>query len=503
MNNSVLKIGSKIASFGVFFIYFVLFLVGTMVWLVRSYWGDVDLLSVPVMLFNGLTNGVSKVLIFKVLFVLLAVPLGGIGVGLFLVKRFKKEYKREISLSIWGGYLFLLWGGGIWFCRQIIDREIIWHSFIAVCLIYFFIQRRDFRKGTLFFSAVLLFAGSFIFGWTKGVFDDLAVEECEFYLVEDTKKIKMNEKRNIILVFAESFEQRYSRIEEEAKVLKVNDEDAILFSDFMEGDALGATHSALSAALNGVKIYKKDVCLRHFMYDKVLENGNDFDNGLDVDRIGLGNVLAYNGYKNLFVKGADISFMNTDDILEKQGFLKENIHGQHSFLWWEEYKKNLKTDWWGPSDKDVFEFFKQKILEINGKEPFFAVMFTADLHPDTMEVLVNPYFDSKEEIIKGTINNLNEFIKWYKKQDFYENTSLVIIADHERKDSGSKAENKKLYNAFFNVPENLRLNLNLDRKFTQLDIAVTLLELAGAEIEERRYGVGVSVFSDNKTLAEK
>ena len=80
---------------------------------------------------------------------------------------------------------------------------------------------------------------------------------------------------------------------------------------------------------------------------------------------------------------------------------------------------------------------------------------------------------------------------------------IVIIADHERKDSGSKAENKKLYNAFFNVPENLRLNLNLDRKFTQLDIAVTLLELAGAEIEERRYGVGVSVFSDNKTLAEK
>ena len=53
------------------------------------------------------------------------------------------------------------------------------------------------------------------------------------------------------------------------------------------------------------------------------------------------------------------------------------------------------------------------------------------------------------------------------------------------------------------MPENLRLNLNLDRKFTQLDIAATLLELAGAEIEERRYGVGVSVFSDNKTLAEK
>ena len=33
----------------------------------------------------------------------------------------------------------------------------------------------------------------------------------------------------------------------------------------------------------------------------------------DVEKFGVGNVLKHNGYKNLFVKGADLGFAKTDE----------------------------------------------------------------------------------------------------------------------------------------------------------------------------------------------
>ncbi|MBR5598519.1 MAG: sulfatase-like hydrolase/transferase, partial [Alphaproteobacteria bacterium] len=174
-----------------------------------------------------------------------------------------------------------------------------------------------------------------------------------------------------------------------------------------------------------------------------------------------------------------------------------------SFPWWDEFIKQKEKGWWGPSDKDVIKKFKELILEVNGKQPFFAVMFTVDFHANLSNFMDNPFFDTDEEIIASTINNFNEFIEWFEKQDFYENTSLVILADHKKMGNKIKNPKEKLYNAFFNVPKELEEGLNLDRTFNQVDIAPTLLELAGVKLKERQYGVGVSLFSNKKTLVER
>ena len=53
------------------------------------------------------------------------------------------------------------------------------------------------------------------------------------------------------------------------------------------------------------------------------------------------------------------------------------------------------------------------------------------------------------------------------------------------------------------VLEELKEDLRVERKFNQVDMAPTLLEIAGVKLKKRRYGVGVSLFSKEKTIAEK
>lgn len=69
-------------------------------------------------------------------------------------------------------------------------------------------------------------------------------------------------------------------------------------------------------------------------------------------------------------------------------------------------------------------------------------MFTLDLHRGD-----NPFYRDDAEIREATVANINDFIAWFKKQDFYDNTTLVILADHKRMGAGVEAGGG-LYNAF-------------------------------------------------------
>jgi hypothetical protein len=69
--------------------------------------------------------------------------------------------------------------------------------------------------------------------------------------------------------------------------------------------------------------------------------------------------------------------------------------------------------------------------------------------------------------------------------------------------NNEREKDEKLYNAFFNLPEELKKGVNKKREFNQIDLAPSVLEIAGVVLDSRKYGTGVSIFSDKKTLAEK
>ena len=79
---------------------------------------------------------------------------------------------------------------------------------------------------------------------------------------------------------------------------------------------------------------------------------------------------------------------------------------------------------------------------------------------------------------------VNEYINWLKKQDFYSNTTIVLIGDHQvMQDSfynDNKEYNRVIYNAFIN---SVNKGNNKNREFSQYDMYPTILASIGATIE--------------------
>ncbi len=102
---------------------------------------------------------------------------------------------------------------------------------------------------------------------------------------------------------------------------------------------------------------------------------------------------------------------------------------------------------------------------------------------------------------------LNDFITWIKEQDFYKNTTIVILGDHISMQEeyfasrGIEYKNRYMYNCYINpAVEPIK---NEERIYTELDTYPTIIAALGGEIPGNRLGLGVNLFSKQKTLAEK
>lgn len=301
------------------------------------------------------------------------------------------------------------------------------------------------------------------------------------------ENISINEKRNLIVIYDESFNKKYSSFIYRNKRYAVNDKKAVHFKYFKQGIRQECTRLALEASFTG----------KHPVLGGKINTS-------------ISNLTKDNGFQNIFVQGGNINWLETKKFLLASGFDEDNIYGveggdykgcseDEKLCFLKNTPQKRKTLFWADSiaDRDVFLIFKQKISELDRNKPFFAVMFTMNLHVGT-----NPYFESFEEAVVDNIMLLNNFIDWFEHSDFYENTTLIILADHARMGEKNR-EDEILYNAFFNLPERLTENLNTNRIFNQTDMFLTMLKILGFNLPKNKIGVSASLFSQEKTYAEE
>ena len=492
--------------FNVVFLFLVVFLCCAINFITSTY-GKVDIVQLVYFIQIGNVDGLGTSFCFKMILWCVLVPV----VITFLVFLLFNFLKRDRECFVEPAVFVIFAVGLVVFCSKYFDYELV--SYISWVLLFIFVLLLNFNykpSNILFLIVFFVFVMWGVYAKQYGnMFDIREYGETNFYKENYKEVVGENiNKRNVIVVFLESFNEEYSRKPE----VKVNDDDAVKFDNFIEGYVQRWTQGALFSAFTGVHIhylsdffrYKAGFKIKKFesLYNvKYSENSNDLGeiyNFYTPKIDSLGKIAKEHNYQNLFIQGTSVDFSGTRDFLLNNGFDKDNIYGYDELI----NKVNIKnvsgTMLYGIDDEKVYSIFKDKISKLDETKPFLAVMFTVDLHITGDDDIEN----NIGKIVKQSIYNLNDFIEWFKKQDFYENTTLVVIGDHNRMGRGIETGGK-IYNAFFNLPDRLKENINEKRTFNQIDVFPTILEIMGFDLEHKQAGVGVSLFSDKKTIAER
>lgn len=134
------------------------------------------------------------------------------------------------------------------------------------------------------------------------------------------------------------------------------------------------------------------------------------------------------GYNTGFTYGGNIDFANFRSFMSNAGFQQLT----HS----DAFPDSLNNSKWGVHDEFVFDKFYDELSEIN--KPFFKVMLTLSSH-EPFEVPMETVFEGTDDLNKFknsahyTDEALGEFINKAKSADWWDNTLIVITADHGHK----------------------------------------------------------------------
>lgn len=365
---------------------------------------------------------------------------------------------------------------------------------------------------TLLFS-VLIFYNFFIKlkmdVYAKNLLSSSTLIEDEY--VEPSKEILSfpEKKRNLIYIFLESMEASYmteknggNEKREVIPYLETLATDNVSFSNTNKlGGALPITGTTWT--MGAIVGHTTGLPLKIYVGNNNYGKYETFLPGV----VSLGDLLEEEGYEQVFLLGSDATFGGRRKYFES--------HGNYKIWDWkqalQEGKKHFEDYvWWGYEDKDLFTYAKEQLQILSKQDkPFNFTMLTVDTHFEggyLSETCDTPFDHHYANVLHCNDQMLMEFINWIQNQDFYENTTVILVGDHLSMDQGYFKEVKQtrertIYNVILNSPIPYQKNKN--RTFTVLDFFPTTLASLNVEIKGNRLGLGTNLFSSEETLPEK
>ena len=228
----------------------------------------------------------------------------------------------------------------------------------------------------------------------------------------------------------------------------------------------------------------------------------------------LAELLEAQGYEQTMMFGASGTFGGLEYLFK--------THANWKLM---DYKYALKHKmipegykvWWGYEDDKLFEFAKKEIKRLykTGK-PFNFEMETADTHrPDGYVTpgKETPYDLPYANAIWNSDKDVMEFLKWLQKQEFYENTTVILIGDHLSmdtaffKDAGFTADyQRRQFNCIINADPSVANpdeSVTRNRLWSNWDMYPTAVAAIGGKIEGERLGIGTNLYSGEPTIYEE
>lgn len=365
---------------------------------------------------------------------------------------------------------------------------------------------------------VIVFSGVHYFGATDYIiaryFQKTKIYETHYVRPGDVDITFPDEKRNLVMIFAESIENtvlsrtngggsKYSLMPELEQLALNNvnfSNTSRLGGAQITTNARNTTTGIVSQTSGTPLVIGSDISLNN--------NFNNYKNylpGLE----NLGDILHKQGYNQKFVLGSDSNFGN-----RKTYFAQ---HGSISIFDYPEAKKqhDIPSDyhvWWGYEDKKMFNFARQASTELASlDEPFALTLLTVDTHfvdgwldPSCRDINLPTQY---ENVHACSSRMIGQFVGWLQQQPYYNNTEIVIVGDHLGMQTDfyesrmPQNYTRTVYNAFINATQKPEKEKN--RTFNSFDIFPTTLAGMGVEIQGNRLGFGTNLFSDRNTVAEQ
>ena len=329
----------------------------------------------------------------------------------------------------------------------------------------------------------------------------------KYYVNTNSVNIKApKKKRNLIIIYLESMESSLFSKDNggtfKESIIPELEEIALSNTNFSNTDKLGGSYtltltsftmSSLTASTTGTPINIK-------LFDGYSNKKPFMENVKS-----LGNVLADNGYNLELMQGSEKKFGALDLYAKYNGDYKvydDNTAKEKGLI-----DKDYFV-WWGMEDKKVLDFSKEEIINLSKEEnPFAFILFTMDTH--FKDGYLDPSCeDNYDEHLASTYScssrMINDYLKWISEQDFYKDTTIILLGDHQvMQDSfykNYKDYKRTNYNVIINGVKEPKYTKN--REYSMFDMYPTILSSIGFEIEGNKLGFGVDLYSEDKTMIE-
>lgn len=357
-------------------------------------------------------------------------------------------------------------------------------------------EKRFFYK----FIAIIFILFSFI---TNPIFKDFAVfftkgnnDFFQYYLYP-TQKIVLSKNKNIVYIYAESFEKTYfdeTLFPKLTSNLKDIKEQSIDFTNIFQAYNTGWTIAGMTASQCAIPlITPSGINSMNGLKDNFLQNA-----------ICLGDILKENNYTLKYFGGSSLKFAGKGNFYKSHSF--DKVFGK------EELKPLLKNKkyitGWGLYDDTLLDIVYQEFEKLSASnQKFFLATLTLDTHHPTghssktciqNNIFYNDGSNSMLNAIKCSDYLISKFIHKILNSKYAKDTIIVLASDHYAMPNKvyNTLEKGNRKNLLLIIDGNLTKGTQIDKLGTTLDIAPTILGLLGAK--NPNFGLGRNLL-DTKT----
>lgn len=254
-------------------------------------------------------------------------------------------------------------------------------------------------------------------------YPDIAKKYLKFNVYENSHHINFIESKpkNVIIVFTEGFSSHVIDRENTLdlhltpNIDKLYDEGVVVKNYY---NHTAATFRGLRGQLTSAYQYRDGTNNKVGGFFQI--SHKEVETNYFGRLISLPSILKENDFNTFFLASTE-NDSNLNALLKSMPFRK--VYGMEDFGW----KQGDRM-----SDKKVFESLKQLLESYNSDTPFFIGVYPSGTHHgmDSPDVR---YKDGNNKIYNKFYNydyQLGEFINYFKKSKYYNDTILVITADH-------------------------------------------------------------------------